>query len=374
MIKRSTISTLAVAALAAALGLLAMGLHAADDDKKKGDPKAGAPKPALSVNVTTPQNGEWPQTLSANGTITAWQEAVVGAEVGGLRLTEVAVGVGDRVRRGQLLARLHGETTAAEVAQTRAGVAEAQAMLAEAQANAERARQLQASGAISAQQIQQYLTGEQTARARLQSLQAKLRADELRLSQTRVLAPDDGVISARIATVGQVVAPGQELFRLIRQQRLEWRGEVGADQLGRIRPGMPARVTPAGGEPVAGKVRMIAPTVDAQTRNGIVYVDLPNPGAAKAGMFARGEFELGRASALTLPQSAVLLRDGFAYVFKVGADGKVAQTKVGVGRRVGERIEITGGLEPNARVVATGAGFLSDGDVVRVVEAKLATK
>ena len=84
---------------------------------------------------------------------------------------------------------------------------------------------------------------------------------------------------------------------------------------------------------------------------------------------ARGEFEVGSGSGLTLPQSAVLLRDGFSYVLRVGADSKVTQVKVGTGRRVGERIEITGGLPADARVVAAGGGFLADGDTVRVVEA-----
>jgi hypothetical protein len=88
-------------------------------------------------------------------------------------------------------------------------------------------------------------------------------------------------------------------------------------------------------------------------------------------MFARGEFELGKVSALTLPQSAVLMRDGFSYVYRVEPDNKVTQIKVSTGRRVGERIEITGGLEPNARVVASGAGFLADGDVVRVVDSQV---
>lgn len=359
-----------VAVLVMALATIAIATHAADDNKPvPAAASSTAAKPALSVNVTTPQNGEWPQTLAANGNIAAWQEAVVGAEVGGLKLTEVLVNVGDKVKRGQPLARLQSQTVAAEVAQTRASIAEAEALRVEAQANAERARQLKASGAISAQQIQQYFTAEQTAVARLQALRAKLHADELKLAQTRVLAPDDGVISARIATVGAVVQPGQELFRLIRQQRLEWRAEVGADQLARIEPGMKATLTPAGAKPMTGTVRMLAPTVDAATRNAIVYVDLPvGSPIARAGMFARGEFVLGAAKAMTLPQSAVVLRDGFAYVFKVGPDGKVVQTKVNVGRRVGDRIEISGGLGADAKVVAAGAGFLADGDVVRVVE------
>jgi hypothetical protein len=113
---------------------------------------------------------------------------------------------------------------------------------------------------------------------------------------------------------------------------------------------------------------MVAPTVNAQTRNGIVYVDLGASTDVKAGMFARGEFDVGQSEALTLPQTAVVLRDGFNYVLKVGPDSKVTQAKVAVGRRVGDRMEITSGLDAAARVVASGGGFLSDGDTVKVVD------
>ena len=120
-----------------------------------------------------------------------------------------------------------------------------------------------------------------------------------------------------------------------------------------------------------GTVRSVAPSIDQQTRNGIVFVDIPASTATiRAGMFARGEFELGRAPALSLPQSAVVLREGFAYVFRLAGDGdqaRVAQVKVATGRRLGERIEIVSGLDPAARVVVTGGGFLADGDPVRVV-------
>jgi RND family efflux transporter MFP subunit len=329
---------------------------------------APAAKPALTVTLVAPLSGEWPQRLPANGNIAAWQEAVIGAEAAGLRLTEVLVNVGDEVRKGQPLARLNSETIAADLAQTQASLAEARAAAEEAQANGNRARDLGPTGVISAQQIQQWLTAEKTAFARVEALKARLAADQLRLSQTRVLAPDHGVISARLATVGAVVQPGQELFRLIRGGRLEWRAEVNAADLARIKRGAAVQVTPAGGRTIRGTVRVIAPAVDATTRNGVVYVDLPAPGDARAGMFARGEFELGNAKALTLPQGAVVLRDGFSYVLRVDAQSKVVLTKVAVGRRVGDRIEIVSGLDPQARVVASGGGFLSDGDTVRVVE------
>jgi len=354
-----------LAAITFAVGLAATVAVRADDKA----PAKAAAKPALTVTVTTPQRADLPLLVSANGSIAAWQEAIVGAEANGLRLATVRVNVGDRVRRGQVLATFAADMPQAEVAQSKAAVAEAEATLAEAAANAQRARDLQASGALSAQQINQYMTAERTAAARLEAQRALARTQQIRLSQTNVLAPDDGVISARVATVGAVVGAGQELFRMVRQSRLEWRAEVPASDLARVAPGQTAKILLASGDAITGKVRIVAPTVDAATRNGLVYVDLPPSGAAKAGMFARGEFQIGNSSAWTLPQTAVLLRDGFSYAYVLGADSKVQQVKVNVGRRLGERIEITGGLNEGARVVATGAGFLGDGDTVKVVDA-----
>jgi RND family efflux transporter MFP subunit len=310
-----------------------------------------------------------PVRVAANGNIAAWQEAVIGTEANNLRVSEVRVNVGDRVKRGQVLATFAAETSIASLQETKAAVLEAEATLAEAMANAQRARGLQAKGFLSPQAINQYLTAETTAHARLDAQRAALQTKQLRLEQTRIVAPDDGIISARTVTVGAVLPAGQELFRLIRQGRLEWRAEVAAADLARLKSGMRAVIRPAGGEAVEGSLRMLSPTVDAQTRNGLVYVDLPQPGAARAGMFARGEFEIGDTDALTLPQSAVVLREGFSYVMRVGDDGKVAQTKVVTGRRVGDRIEIREGLDPAARVVASGGAFLGDGDTVRVVDA-----
>ena len=327
---------------------------------------------ALSVQAVSPRRETLARTLSASGGLAAWQEVVIGAETQGLRLVEVAVQVGERVRRGQLLARLQSDTLTAERAATQAALAEAEAVLAQARLEAERDRALQAGGALSAQQLQQTLTAETTARTRVQALKARLQADEVRLAQTRLLAPDDGLISARLATVGAVAQPGQELFRLIRQGRIEWRAELSGADMARLGPGTAVRLTPAGTDTVLeGRVRQIAPTVDPATRQGLVYVDL-TPGAAaspvaRPGMLARGEFQLGGSEALTLPQGAVLLREGFSIVMRIEADARVREVKVRTGRRVGDRVEILEGLDAQARVVAQGAGFLGDGDRVKVV-------
>lgn len=354
--------------------LIALGLATGCQKADTAPAIQAAARPALSVTAVAPTVLVWPRSLAASGDIAAWQEAVIGSEIGNYRLTEVRVNVGDRVTKGQVLARIASDSVAAELAQSRAAVAEAEAALLEAEANAERARRLQAEGFYSPQMGTQYLTGKETARARLAAARAKARADEIRLGHSEVVAPDDGVVSARSATVGSLAQPGQELFRLIRGGRLEWRAEVTEAELGHIRPGIEASLTLPGGDTVRGRVRAIAPGIDARTRMGLVYVDLPAGGATRAGMFARGEFELGRATALTLPQSAVVVREGYAYVYLIeaGADGlaRVAQAKVETGRRLGDRVEVTAGLAAGTRVVEAGAGFLTDGDTVQVTTSR----
>jgi RND family efflux transporter MFP subunit len=332
-------------------------------------PAKAAPRPALTVSVVKPQTSELPLRASANGTVAAWQEAVLGAESNGLRLAEVRADIGDTVKQGQVLAVFAADTIEADVAQARAALAETEAALADARANAERARAVQSSGALSAQQVAQYLTGEKTAEARAASARAALDQQQVRLRHTRVVASDEGIISARSATLGAVVSQGQELFRLIRKSRLEWRAEVTAADLARIRPGQAVAVTAPGGSRTQGKVRMLGPTVDAQTRNALVYVELPGASRAgfRPGMFASGEFVIGRKTALTVPQTAIALRDGFSYVFTVDRNSRVAQVKVQLGRREGDRYEVLSGLKPDEAVVASGASFLADGDTVRVV-------
>ena len=372
-LKLKPLALIALLALAVGGGAFWVLSASKSDTPAATSANASAPKPALTVTAEQPQTTRLPITLTANGNIAAWQEAVIGAESSGLRLTEVRANVGDVVKAGQVLATFSPDSVQADVAQARASLVEVQASALDAAANAERARSLQSSGALSTQQINQYLTLEKTARARVEAAQAVLAAQQLRSRQTQVLAPDNGVISARNATVGAVVASGAELFRMIRQGRLEWRAEVTASELGRIKVGTTVSVQPASGGELQGKVRMLAPSVDPQTRAALVYVDLPSMTAgkassARAGMFARGEFELGATNALTVPQRALVARDGFNYLFRLNPDNRVSQLKVQTGRLAGDRVEVVSGLAPEARIVVSGAGFLNDGDLVRVAQ------
>lgn len=329
---------------------------------------AAAQKPAMTVSVTQPQRAALPLSLAANGNVSAWQEASIGAELNGLRLSSVNVNVGDVVRKGQVLATLAGETTQAESLQAKAALMQAEASHENAKADADRARAIQDTGALSQSQIAQYLTAEKVAKAQWEAAKAAYGATQVRLANTRVLAPDDGVISARSASVGAVAGAGQELFRLVRGSRMEWRAEVTPAEVGRIRVGQAVQVTAATGTRLTGKVRAIAPSADPQTRNVLVFVDLPRHDDLKAGTFARGEFELGRSDAMTVPATAIVVRDGHNYVFVIGADSKAAQRKVQTGRRVGDRVEVLDGLKADESIAVQGAGFLNEGDLVKVAK------
>jgi HlyD family secretion protein len=359
-----------VTATAVALVVALIGANSVRADDKKSDAKkadaATAVKPSLTVSTTKATLADWYVKLTANGNIAPWQEAIVGAEANGLRLSDVRVNVGDVVKRGQTLAQFAPDTVRAELAQQTASVAEAEAALAEAEANAARARTLQDSGAMSTQQINQYVTAAKTAAARLQAAKAVRESGQLRVGFTRLVAPDDGVISARLATVGSVVSAGQELFRLIRKNRLEWRAEVPSADLAKVQPGQSVVVTTPAGVALSGKVRVVAPTVDTTSRNALVYVDLANNAASKSGMFATGEFAVGSSKALSVPQQSVVLRDGMTYVYELLSDNKVSQIKVQTGRRMNDRVEIASGLKGSETIVLAGAAFLAQGDTVRV--------
>ena len=361
---RSSIVTLTIASSA----LIAWGLtlfvlpSQAADDKKVAPAKA-----TLSVSTVQPVLRDLPFRLAANGNVSAWQEASIGSEANGLRLVSVNANVGDRVVKGQVLASFSTEQITAEVAQAQASYAEVLANAQDAAANADKARTLQASGALSEQQINQYLTADKSAKARLEVAKAALVVQQLRLRQTRLLAPDSGVISSRSATLGAVVGSGQELFKMIRGGRLEWRAEVTSAELANIKPGAAVTVVAASGATVQGKVRTLAPTVDAVSRNALVYVDLPLNADFRAGMFAKGEFQGAASSVLTLPQQALVLRDGFTYAMRLEPGNKVAQVKLQTGRRAGDAVEVLQGAKANEQFVASGAAFLADGDVVKVV-------
>lgn len=355
----------------AALVSLVLGIDALPVAGAADQPASAAGAPSLSVTLTSPRQEQWSTTLAASGSIEAWDEASIAAEVNGQRIAVLLANVGDRVRKGQPLARFADDFLSADLAQAEAALEEATAREAQARANHERSRTLVDSNALSPLELDQYAATAQSAAAQLRSAKARRDAAALLLRKATVVAPDDGVISSRTAATGLVAGVGTELFRLIRKERLEWRAEVPEVDLGKAKVGAKALLRTSQGIELEGRVRAVSPKVDARTRSVIAYVDLPGASArTSAGTFATGRLQLAASAALTLPDSAVVMRDGFAYVFVVDAGNRAHRTRVTTGRRQGDRFEITSGLPATARVAHQGAGFLNDGDLVRVVTPK----
>lgn len=323
-------------------------------------------KVALTVAVEKVQTSNLPQLIDANGDVKAWEEAVIAAQTSGLRISKVFKDVGDTVSKGEVLAEFSAESVNARVKAQQASVTEAKALLAQAAADMKGADRLKAAGAISQQKYLQLQVARTSAQARLDVARAQLTVENIGSSQTKLRAPDSGVISSKTVVTGLVPAPGQELFKLVRQSRIEWHAQVTAEQLGQVQAGMAAQVASLDGQMLKGTVRSVSPTLDEKTRNGTVIVSIPSDEGLRAGMFAKGSIMLGEGNALTVPESAVVQRDGFGFVFVVDSNNIAKRIQVETGRRENGRIEVKSGLSDAQSVVIKGAGFLKDGDKVGI--------
>jgi HlyD family secretion protein len=319
----------------------------------------------LAVTTTEVAMTKLRVSIPASGTIGAVDEIVVGSEVGGLAIAELLADEGDQVKQGQVLARLNRSILDAQLAQARAQIASAEASAAEAIANERRAAELGARGFASRQMIDQRRAAALSARAQVAIFSAQRDELQARLKQTEIVAPADGIVASRAVAQGQVVGNGTELFRIIRDGKLEWRAELPDHQIASLREGQEAKLT-VGGRDVEGTIRLVSETIDARSRNGVVHVALPASARHKPGMFARGEIMGGEADVLTLPLDAVVTRDSESYVFTLAKDGRVQMSKIETGARTAKAVEVRKGLSKGARVVFDGAGLLSEGDPVRV--------
>lgn len=214
---------LIAAGVVVAVGAAVMGLRQREAQAEQAPVTR---KAVLSVKVTQAQSLDWPITLKASGPIVAWQEAVISAETGNLRIAALYADVGQRVKKGELLAGLASDTVRADLRRYEAALASSKADLSKAKTDAERARSIKGSGAMSDQKLLEYMIAEETAQAAVDQAAAQVTAQKITLAQTRILAVDDGIVTAKSALLGQVVSVGTELFRLQRQGRLEWQAEV----------------------------------------------------------------------------------------------------------------------------------------------------
>ncbi|MDR6673217.1 efflux RND transporter periplasmic adaptor subunit [Xanthomonas sp. 1678] len=337
-------------------------------------PDEAATASALAVTLATAQTQALARTVVVSGPVAAYEEMQLGVELSGQRVTALNVDVGEWVKQGQVLLELDHRTLDSELAQVAAALHQAQTAQELARLNYERGAKLAAERLISASSLDELRATRVDAEAQTATARARLQAAQLQRDFAELRAPADGVISKRLVQAGQVVAAGSELLRLVRDGRLEWRAELSEEQLANVAVGNTVEL-PYRGHAIAGRIRAVSPGVDAQTRTGTIYADLPAPGPLKQGIYAEGRIVTGDGRALMIPSAAIVQRDGHSYVFIVDAKQQAQRRRVRSGQVVQGRTEIVEGLKEGERVVVKGAGFLGEGDRVRVVaDAKAAAR
>ncbi|WP_225896912.1 efflux RND transporter periplasmic adaptor subunit [Brevundimonas goettingensis] len=360
-----TRSAFAGAALISTLALLAACGGGKEDAAKKAQQEQAAA--GQTVTAATATQTSLRRKVSASGSVSAWEEVPVGAETGGLTAVGLYVDEGSYVRQGQPLVQMNDVLLRAQLRQQQAAVQTAEANVARDDAALSRAQQLKEKGFLSQASLDTALANQRASAANLASARAALSETQTRVNQATIRAPVSGLIISRSVTKGQIISAGTELFRMVRDGRLELDAQVPETELPLVRAGQGAVVTSeqANG-PVNGSVRIVTPQVDAQTRLGIARVTLSPGSGLRPGMFARAEIDVGDAPALTIPASAVVFREGKPGVYLIAANNTVRFTPVITGERSGQTVVIASGLQPGARVVVQGAGFLGDGDHVTV--------
>jgi RND family efflux transporter MFP subunit len=321
-----------------------------------------------SVTVTEPGRSALPTTVSIIGTIGARFDTPIGVEGDGGRVAAIYVEAADRVKRGQVLARLDTSVLAPQVANLQASLELAQAEADLAAAEYHRAQAVGAAGALSAEETEKRRSNSVTAAAKVKVAAAQLAESQAKLARAEVRAPGDGTLLTRSVEVGQTVAPGATLFRLAEGNEVELRGDVAEQDLPLLKVGQDVSVRLTGNSMVyPGRVRLLGAVIDPQTRLGMVRVSLTADPNLRPGAFARAEVTVSSAERIVLPQTAVLTDDQGSYVLVVDAQNKVERRAVKVSGVVASGVTIADGIGHGDRVIATAGAFLQVGETVSPV-------
>ena len=369
-LSRRLLIGIAVAVLALAFGGWRMTRPSdAADAMDKGKDVAVPPL----VTVVVPSMGNVATTVSLTGQISAQNDMPIGVEGDGGRVAAVLVEPGDRVKRGQVLARLNPFTAQSQVESAQASLDELQAAAAASQAEYVRAEK--ARDAFSVEEFERRRTTAVTAVSKARAAEAQLSEAHTRWQRTTVVAPSDGIVLTRAAEVGQIAMPGAApLFRLARDGAIEMRGEVAEQDMPRLKVGQSALVRLDGvAEPFVGRVWQVGAVIDGVTRQGTVRIALPAADQnLRPGAFARADIQAGATVGVILPQTAVLSDDQGSYTLIVGANDRIERRAINVVGARSEGLLVDSGLTGNERVVAIAGAFLRAGEQVKVAPAAVA--
>jgi RND family efflux transporter MFP subunit len=318
------------------------------------------------VTVVVPAMGAVTSKVSLTGLISARNDMPIGNEGDAGRISEVLVEAGDRVRKGQVLARLNPITAQSQLDAAEASLDEVRANAAVAQS--EWARAQQGDDLFSKEENERRRTTALTARAKIRAAEAQVVDARNKLAHTIILAPTDGIVLTRSAEVGQIAVPGSTvLFHLARDGQIEMRGQVAEQDVPRLALGQSATVHLDGvADTFTGTIWQIGAVIDAGTRQGTVRIVLPADRNLRPGAFARADIEVGSTTGVLLPQTAVLSDEKGTYVLIVGGDNKVERRAVTLGGARSEGLLVSQGLNGSERVVAIAGAFLRTGETVAI--------
>lgn len=357
-----------IVAVLAVLGLVGLGYmrHRASAGSDS--------KPAAleqTVSVIAPGRTTVARTITASGVLAARRALPVGIAGEGGRVLSVLVDAGAWVRAGQVLAVVDRSVQSQQIAGQAANIAVQRANLQLAQANLDRALKLVSKGFISRADVDRLTATRDGAAAQVKVAQASLGQLQASAARLNVVAPASGLVLSRTIEVGQIVSPGSGvLFQIAQGGELEMQARLAEVDLAQVAVGTPADVVPVGTtQTFKGAVWQIAPTIDAQTRQGIVRIALPYDRALRPGGFASTTIRSGFVTAPVLPESAIQNDQKGQFVYVVGADNKVVRRDVTLGDVTPNGIVVASGLGGLERVVLRAGGFLSPGDKVRPVAA-----
>lgn len=349
-----------------------------------------------SIRVIAAERRELVEKLSVTGTVVAREEAAAGTDLNGLSVMALNADIGDKVRKGDVLAVLDRSSLDTQLAQVEASRGQAEASIAQMNAligdaqiglrqageTLERARALQQKGVAAKAQLDDAVNAADSARAKLLSaekaraaaqaqlgvIDAQKRSILLQLDKTELRAPADGLVLERNATLGGIVSAGSgPLFRIAIDGELELAATVAETALPKLAKGMKAEIAIAGAsQAINGRIRRISPEIDRNSRLGSIRIALDTHDIARAGNFAHGEIEVLRDQAVAVPDSAVLFDGGKPLLQVVEAD-RIKSVPVTLGVRADGFVEVKSDLAEGQEVVSRAGTFVADGDLVTPV-------
>jgi membrane fusion protein (multidrug efflux system) len=331
---------------------------------------SNSPDQRLTVVVATAQTRPMERTADVQGALYPRERTTLAANVDGT-VVQIVADFGDRAKEGQVLMRIDPREYQLRYDSAAAAVDQARARLENSRARFDRAQELRKQELISQQEFDQSAATLRVDEADADSVVKAAGLAHKKLDDTVVRAPFSGSVQKRMASLGQYVTVGAQLYELIATDPIKLRCPMPERFVPLAHPGMPVRLTidAQPGVSYTGTITRIAPALDDQSRTLLVEAEVPNPqGTLKPGYFAHVTMDLGQDRAVFVPETAVLRYAGVARVFVV-ENGIAHAREVKTGTLMGNQIEISEGLRSGERIIVSEVDRLGDGTPVVTREA-----